>query len=131
MSFATARIALVISLFSLSCSLDSNPNEVHTPLRHIVLLDLKDSCTPVDKELVISRLKSLDSIEGVYNLSVSFRTETEDPRAIQDYDVMLSMEFETLDQLKAYSIDEHHIAVRKSLAAYMSRAPEVLDSTKD
>ncbi len=125
-------IALFIILLSLSCAQDSNPvEEVKTPLKHIVLLDLKQSCTPEEEELVLSRLSTLDQIEGVYHLSVSRRTETEDPRALQDYDVMLSMEFESIEKLMAYAVDEHHLAIRKSLASYVASAPRVIDSMED
>lgn len=126
---ATGRIALFLFLFSLSCTSDSSSVlEPITPLKHIVLLDLKKTCTAEEEDLVIARLNSLNRIEGVYDLAVSRRTETEDSRAIQNYDLMLSMEFESLEQLKVYTFDDHHLAIRKSLASYLDSAPRVIDS---
>ncbi len=129
MNSTIGRIALFIVLLTLSCTHGSNRvEEVKTPLKHIVLLDLKETCTAEEEALIVLRLTSLSRIEGVHNLSVSRRTETEDPRALEDYDVMLSMEFESIEKLKAYAVDEHHLAIRKSLATYVDSAPRVIDS---
>ncbi len=123
----------VLLLVASSCSTESPTAisyEKNGPLKHVVLLDLKDGCSEGDVDRVVKALYSLQEIEGVISLEVSARFETNDSRAKEDYDLMLYMEFASEETLYAYATDESHLAVREAIKPYMASAPEVLDTTE-
>ena len=129
MNSTISRISFFTVLLLLSCTHNSSRvEEVETPLKHIVLLDLKESCTAKEEAGIVAQLNSLSRIEGVYNLEVSRRFETEDPRALEDYDLMLYMEFEDLISLKAYSSNPEHLSIREQVSPYLDRIPAIVDS---
>ena len=121
-------IAVLVGCTGNSIPADRTKDGVY---KHVVLLDLKDSCTETDIIKVKTRLLELSKVEGVLDLSVTERYDAGDARALKDYDLMLYMEFASEEMLYAYSTDPFHLAVRSDLKAYMAAAPMVIDSRKN
>ena len=73
------------------------------PLKHIVLLELKENCSEEDIDRVVQALYSLQEIEEVIDLEVSRELDTGDDRLLGGFDILLYTEFGSEADLKKYS----------------------------
>ena len=96
-------------------------------LVHIVLLQLNEDISDEEKETLVKKLESLADIPTVKNLQIGMPEDTDDPRAMTDYDLVLHMGFSSLDNLVTYQKDENHLAIRADLKPYLAKPPVVYD----
>lgn len=127
-----ARLSLIQLLFLFACSMGDAPTaisyEKNGPLKHIVLLELKENCSEQDIERVVQALYSLQEIEEVIDLEVSQALDTGDDRLLSGYDIILYTELGSEADLKKYSKDEFHLSVREDLKPYLATKPKVIDA---
>ncbi len=99
----------------------------HKSLIHTVYFRLKEDQKSTNLALFEKALNSLSSIDGVHNLEVGQPAETGDKRLISNYDFVLIMEFESIEDLKKYSVDSFHLSVREKVGPLLKKAPVVYD----
>lgn len=125
------RLLIVISFicFLASCSTNTPKDNTNQKgaLVHTVILKLKDSTSESRRAEIIKLLDSLKKIEVTQNLYTAIRAETPDPRAKTDYDIILQMTFNDIEELVSYSEDPFHLDIRKQLKDDLSEAPVVYD----
>jgi hypothetical protein len=121
---------LILALFT-GCS--SHYGEVNSvgyakgELVHKVILSLKDGVSQKWKDKIIGLLSTLSQIKEAQRLIVGTKARTKDSRAQQDYDLILQVSFKNQTALEAYSINTHHLNVRKKLKSDLGKAPVVYD----
>jgi len=121
---------LILALFT-GCS--SHYGEVNSvgyakgELVHTVILSLKDGVSQKWKDKIIGLLSTLSQIKEAQRLIVGTKARTKDSRAQQDYDLILQVSFKNQTALEAYSINTHHLNVRKKLKSDLGKAPVVYD----
>lgn len=96
-------------------------------LMHNVFLNLNDSISATDLDMVMNELSKLNQVESVLLYHAGKRAETGDARLDKDYDVALHVVFESEENLKKYSIDPLHLAVREKIKPFLIAPPVVFD----
>jgi len=96
-------------------------------LIHIVYLKTISSLPNKELQKVKQQLLSLKNVEGVKNLKVGLKADTSDRRHFENYNLVLQMEFDSIEALEKYSVDEFHLKVREKLKAYLATSPVVFD----
>ncbi|MFK7758059.1 MAG: Dabb family protein [Flavobacteriales bacterium] len=96
-------------------------------LVHTVILKLKEDTDQHRIQEVIAELQSLSSIEETKCLQVAAKAQTIDPRAKIDYDLILQMAFESIEDLESYGANSFHLEVRRGLKNDLAQAPVVYD----
>lgn len=123
---------VVLVAFALGCapsdSQEAISYEQNGPLKHIVLLDLKEGCSEEDVDYVVQSLYSLQKIDEVIDLELSRFINTGDDRSLGGFDILLYTEFGDEDDLKKYSLHEEHLSVKEELMPYLAGKPRVMDS---
>lgn len=97
-------------------------------LTHHVYFNLKDDLTDKQKQSFEKGLKSLSKIEVAKNLKVGKSANTGDKRLVSNYDYVLTMHFESMEDLKTYANDEFHLKVRGEIGPMLAKAPIVYDA---
>ncbi|MDF1864785.1 MAG: Dabb family protein [Saprospiraceae bacterium] len=93
-------------------------------LVHIVLLKLKED---VDKPALINEIKKLENIEEVKNLNIGAFQDLGDARAMSDYEIVLSMEFEAEEAYQTYQAHEIHLKLKENIGKYLAGPPVTYD----
>lgn len=97
-------------------------------LTHHVYFNLKASLTDEEESHFEKGLRSLSKVEVAKGLKVGRGADTGDSRLVSDYDFVLSMYFEGLEDLEQYAKDSFHLEVRKEIGPMLEKAPVVYDS---
>jgi hypothetical protein len=125
-------VCILLVALVLGCTPPDSQSEItyekNGPLKHVVLLDLKEGCSEADVDRVVQALYSLQEIEEVIDLEVSRYIDTGDDRSLGGFDILLYTEFGDEADLQKYAEDEFHLFVREELIPYMAAKPRVLDS---
>lgn len=101
---------------------NADPKLVHT-----VYLNIKDDISAVDKETLITGIKSLANIPGVYDFKTGTFADLGDPRALSTYEVVLQMEFMDESAYQKYQQDSIHLAFKKSVGHLLAGPPATHD----
>ncbi|MEL6676208.1 MAG: Dabb family protein [Bacteroidota bacterium] len=96
-------------------------------LVHLVMLNIKDDLKTEQKKALMTELEKLGSLEGVMNYQIGQFEELGDARALSDYELILSMAFQSEEVYRNYQQDETHLAVREALKAYLAGPPATYD----
>ena len=96
-------------------------------LVHLVLFKMKPKISEEDKASFLSELQKLDAIEQIRDFDVGTFKDLDDPRALSDYDVVLSMSFDNAEDYKKYQEDQRHIQVRDELGRFLGGPPATYD----
>lgn len=105
----------------------TNENYVSGQLVHTVLLKLKDNVSSERAKEVMELIETLSQIEEANGLFVASPADTPDPRAVQNYDFILQMAFNSIEELTTYSTNEYHLKVRSQIKNDLSATPLVFD----
>lgn len=122
----------LIGLLLSACAGNTPGNTVLTSsterlLLHDVYLNLKEGVGEEERNLVITELKRLADVQGIYSVQVGLRAETKDPRLNADYDLALHTAFTSLENLKAYAKAPLHLEVLSNIKDFLAGPPVVYD----
>ncbi|MFK7969581.1 MAG: Dabb family protein [Bacteroidia bacterium] len=131
-------LALVVLLFPIIFFAQNSPTlakadsantsqNLEKGFEHMVFFNLKEENKPQVILEVITVLQRLDSIEEVKNFSISQVKDLNDPRALVGYELMIRMEFATVEDYQTYQSSAIHQAVKKAVGPYLSKPPIVYD----
>lgn len=84
-------------------------------IRHIVMFKLKEFATPADKQAKMQEIKEslealIDKIDVLRMIKVDFNCNP-----AETWDVILTTELDTLEDVSAYANHPEHVAVSKSI----------------
>lgn len=92
-------------------------------IKHVVLFQLKEDVDAAEKQQVMERFKAgilelPGQIPCIRQIEVGFNANPD-----EQYDVALSSEFDTLEDVKTYAVHPAHVAVAQIIKPYVkSRA---------
>lgn len=93
-------------------------------ITHLVYLDTKDS---IDVLMLEQELARLGEIPGVKDYQVGTFLQLDDPRALAQYELVLSMGFASREDYQTYQEHPIHIAVKKQLQSFLAGPPVTYD----
>jgi len=96
-------------------------------MRHIVFFDLKDSLMQSEMDAFTVECRKLKSIKAVKDFELGFFTDVEDPRAMSDFESVISMRFEEIEDYRSYQKDSIHLSVKKHLIPMLKAPPVTYD----
>ncbi len=102
-------------------------NKENPLLYHLVFLKLKDSISQERIVGIEKAIKEIGTLKGVHDFHLGKPADTGDARLYTDYDYMLSMYFDKIEDLKSYSKDSTHLEIRKAIKDDLKQAPMVVD----
>lgn len=84
-------------------------------IRHIVMFKLKEFASPADKQAKMQEIKTslevlIDKIDVLNKIQVDFNINPE-----EIWDVILTTELDTLEDVKVYANHPEHVAVSKGI----------------
>ena len=109
---------------------ESNQHQT-TKITHVVWLDLKDDLDKSKYQLLVKELKQLSVIEQVHDLEIGGFHNLNDPRAMSEYEVVMSMRFVSQDEYETYQQHPKHLKLKKSIKKYIRSAPVTYDYRKE
>ncbi len=77
-------------------------------IRHIVMFNLKDTLSDMQEKDILREAKNLGRIANVKNLIVGKNIERQ-----SNYNYLLCVDFDNLQELKAYQVHPNHIDYTK------------------
>lgn len=96
-------------------------------LVHTVYLNVKDDITDQEKQELISGIKVLADIPGVYHFKTGTFRDLGDQRALSEYEVVLQMEFMGEKDYRKYQQDSVHLNFKKSVGHLLAAPPATHD----
>ena len=96
-------------------------------LVHLVFLTTREDLTDEERTTLLSELGRLGEIEEVKGYDIGEFEDLEDARALSQYNLILSMYFESEDDYRVYQNNDDHLDVRSKLGAYLAGPPATYD----
>ena len=96
-------------------------------LVHIVWFKLKDDIQQNGVEELIKKIDKLKEIPEVHALEVGRFHDLEDPRAMSEFGLVMSMRFETDQDYRAYQAHPIHVELKTLVKDYLSGPPVTYD----
>ena len=94
---------------------------------HEVYFNFKKGVSEKEIKDFVIILNELKSIEAAKGTQIGFPKSTGDKRMRKDYDVVLHMSFNNMEDYKSYQNNETHLSVKKRLGPFLSAPPFVYD----
>ncbi|MFK8006280.1 MAG: Dabb family protein [Saprospiraceae bacterium] len=101
-----------------------------TSLVHEVYFNLKDDLTKDQKEEFHQNILKLKDIPEVQNLVVGDFKNLNDPRALADYEIKMSMEFQSEKEYAEYQAHPIHLSLKKAAGDIVAAPPVTYDFIK-
>ena len=105
-------------------------NPSNATLVHEVYFNLKDDLTSAQKEEFHQSILKLKDIPVIQNLEVGDFKNLNDPRALADYEIKMSMEFQSEKEYAEYQIHPIHLSLKKAAADLLAAPPTTYDFIK-
>ena len=96
-------------------------------LVHLVFFTFKSDLSDTQKTVFLDRLKELGNIPEVHSFKVGTFVDLNDPRALNEYDAVISMAFENEGAYQTYQKSTIHQQVKQSLAVFLAAKPAAYD----
>lgn len=96
-------------------------------LVHEVYFNLKDNLTDDQKQSFLNQIKTLHQISEVKNLKIGKFEFLNDPRALKDYEMIMTMEFESKKAYVKYQSHPIHLELKKATANILAAPPSTYD----
>ncbi len=124
----TNLAAMQEELKAAQATIDSLSNAEQTGILHTIYLTTKPDISDEDKTQFLEMVKSLGNIQQVKDIEVAERLNVGDEeRALKQYNVVLQIRFDNLEDLRIYDKDEYHAQVRGQLKEYLVGPPASFD----
>lgn len=115
---------MIVSCNSMMKSeLPENSLDENYPLVHMVFINLKDNIAENDRKNFISAIEDLANIKSVHYLSYGSFKDLRDPRALEEFDLVIQMQFASEKEYHHYKKDEIHLKLKQMGALLMSGPP--------
>lgn len=111
-------------------ALEKKNSTSETSLVHEVYFNVKDDLTDEKKEKLHQDILKLKDIPLVHKLVVGDFINLNDPRALSDYEIKMSMEFMDEKEYSLYQAHPIHLALKKSLGDLLAGPPATYDFIK-
>ncbi len=111
-------------------ALEKKNSTTETSLVHEVYFNLNDDLTPPQIGQVHQAILQLKEIPEVHNLIVGEFKNLNDPRALSNYEMKMSMEFIDEKEYSIYQSHQIHLALKKSIAGILAEPPITYDFIK-
>jgi len=105
-------------------------NSTGTSLVHEVYFNVKDDLTATQKESFYQSIIKLKDIPSVQNLVVGDFKNLDDPRALADYEIKMSMEFQSEKEYDEYQAHSIHLSLKKMASDILAAPPATYDFIK-
>ena len=96
-------------------------------LVHEVYFNLKDDLTVEQQQTFLNDIKKLKDISVVKNLKVGNFENLNDPRALKDYEMVMTMEFKDKKAYAEYQSHAIHLALKKAAGEILEAPPATYD----
>lgn len=120
---ATTKEQLMETEAKLAAALSEKDKEA-TSLVHLVYFKLKPAA---DQNQFIAELDKLKAIEGIQDLDIGVFKDLGDERALSDYAILLSLEFENEKAYQTYQEHEIHLALKANTKDFLAGPPVTYD----
>ena len=107
-----------------SLATDKDDNDDENTLVHVVYFKLKPDA---DQVKLIEEINKLKDIEVLNDLEIGLFEDLGDQRALSDYQLMMSMEFENEEDYKIYQAHELHLGLKEVVGEYLAGPPATYD----
>lgn len=107
----------------------SEINTTKTNLFHIVYFDLKENLTQKEMEDFTASIEELNKIKTIKAIKSGGYEDVGDPRAIDQYEYAMILEFETQQDFLSYQQDSIHLRIIADTKAFMAGPPATYDFT--
>ena len=111
-------------------ALEKKNATTETSLVHEVYFNLNDDLTPAQITQVHQTILQLKDIPVVHNLVIGDFKNLNDPRALSDYEIKISMEFIDEKEYSIYQAHPVHLALKKSIGDILAGPPVTYDFIK-
>ena len=96
-------------------------------LVHVVWFKLKPELGDTDLENLLIEIDKLNQIEVVKELEVGKFADLGDPRAMKDFQLVMSMKFESKTQYHEYQEHPIHLALKNVVGNFIAGPPVTYD----
>lgn len=127
---ATLRKELDTAVFKIDMlekQLVSNATPQSGDLVHLVYLNTQDDLPATEKAKLIEELNQLQGIPAVKTFSLGDFKSLNDPRALSDYELLMSISFSNEADYQSYQDHPTHIALKEKLDKYLGGPPATYD----
>lgn len=121
----------LLAAFLTSCKTTQQISNADSPsLVHIVLFKLKTSMSEDDLAYLEKEIWKMSSINVVQNLQVGHFEDLEDNRAMDDYQMIMYMEFKNRDDYLVYKNHAKHQLLKDRCKDFLAGVPRTYDYLK-
>jgi len=114
-----------------SCKTTQKAQSVgESPLVHVVLFKLKTSMSDGDLKYFEKELWKMASIDVVKNLQIGKYEDLEDKRAMEDYQMIMYMEFRNHDDYIVYKNHPKHLLLKERSRDFLAGVPRTYHYVK-
>lgn len=117
-------------LVAAKAALEKVKPSTNASLVHEVYFNLKDELTSNQKEEFYQSILKLKDIPVVKNLVVGDFKNLDDPRALADYEIKMSMEFLSEKEYAEYQAHPIHLSLKKVAGDIVAAPPATYDFIK-
>lgn len=96
-------------------------------LVHLVWFKLKTDLTDDERTEFMDQIRKLDQIEWVNNLEIGNFAELGDTRAMQEFQLVMGMNFRTEQEYRDYQSHPIHLALKDAVGKYLAGPPVTYD----
>ncbi|MDG1434010.1 MAG: Dabb family protein [Saprospiraceae bacterium] len=94
---------------------------------HEVYFNLKDDLTSFQKEKFFQDILTLKDIPVIQNLIIGDFKDLDDPRALSEYEIKMSMEFQSKKEYIEYQEHPIHLSLKKIASNIIAAPPATYD----
>jgi len=101
------------------------------PIVHMIFLNLKDDLMENDRVNFINSIEQLAEINVVHNLNYGNFKDLRDPRALDEYELVIQMQFASHADYLSYQKDERHLKLKQMGGLLLAGPPSTYHFTND
>jgi len=94
-----------------------------TSLVHEIFFNIKDDLTQAQREEFHQKISNLKNIPVVHNLIIGEFKDLNDPRALSDYEIKMSMEFKNEKEYAEYQAHPIHLKSKEETGKFLAGPP--------
>lgn len=111
-------------------ALEKRDSTAETPLVHEVYFNVKNDLNAAQKDQLYQAMYALKNIPVVRNLVVGDFKNLDDPRALADYEIKMSMEFKSEKDYVNYQAHPIHLTLKETASNLLAAPPVTYDFIK-
>lgn len=96
-------------------------------LVHTVYFKLKSNISSKENIELVKEINKLNKIDVLKNLEIGTFQDLEDSRALSDYQLVMQMEFSSIEDYQIYQAHDIHLHLKKQAGKYLAGPPATYD----